>query len=205
MLDVMEKEYNGIREFDEMKAQLSLLKEKLDKQSIVNEQHLRNAIKDKLKELNRYAVRMIVVGLVALAYCTYFLKLYNFSNALIAFTAVMFMVCVLATYIQHRELMRISELSADLVKETLNLIKLKKRYNQWMLFATPLIFIWGASVSYEILYVVPDMSESMAKGMLCGVIIGIAIGGFIGVKVHNRTLKKIKNILAQIDELKSVV
>ena len=47
------------RELEGMKAQMELLKEKLEKQEIVKEQHLRNAIKGKLGEINRIAVRLI--------------------------------------------------------------------------------------------------------------------------------------------------
>ena len=42
-------------ELDSMKAQMNLLKEKLERQEIVKEQHLRKAIKGKLDEINRTA------------------------------------------------------------------------------------------------------------------------------------------------------
>ena len=56
-------------ELDSMKAQMNLLKEKLERQEIVKEQHLRKAIKGKLDEINRTAVRMIFIGLFAAIYC----------------------------------------------------------------------------------------------------------------------------------------
>ncbi len=198
----MEKD-RSVNEFIEMKAQLSLLKEKLDRQYIVNERHLRNAISGKLNELNRHAIRMIAVGTVALGYCTYFLSLYNFSKGLITFTAIMLLACIAATYIQHRSLLKVKEMSADMVKETLDLIRLRKRYDRWMLFAIPLIITWSVFISYEILYVVP-MNREMGYGMLAGVAVGTIIGGAVGARIHSRTLKKIRTILAQIDELKEM-
>ena len=53
-------------ELDDMKAKMALLKEKLDKQKIVNETHLRNAIKGNISKLNRNAVRkMLLSGIAA--------------------------------------------------------------------------------------------------------------------------------------------
>ena len=55
-------------ELDDMKAKMALLKEKLDKQKIVNETHLRNAIKGNISKLNRNAVRKMLLSGIAAVY-----------------------------------------------------------------------------------------------------------------------------------------
>ncbi|MBQ2808147.1 MAG: hypothetical protein IJF06_03470 [Bacteroidaceae bacterium] len=186
-------------ELESMKAQLALLKDKLEKQEIVNERHLRKAIKGKLGEINRIAVRMMFVGLFAVVYCTWLLDYMGFTPYLQIGTLVMLLSSTFATYVMHRNLLKAKELSADLVKETFDLVKLKKRYNRWFYFAIPMIFVWLSSVVYEVVNVIPG--KELAASLLCGITVGALAGGIVGVKIHFRTLKKVDEMLAQIEEL----
>lgn len=188
------------RELEGMKAQMELLKEKLEKQEIVKEQHLRNAIKGKLGEINRRAVRMIFVGLFATVYCTWMLNHLGFSLNYQIVTIVMLSFCTLATYVQHKNLLKARDLSSDLIKETFDLLKLKKRYNSWLKFALPMIAVWCSWLAYEVLYVIPD--RGIGLSLLIGAAVGVVIGGFVGLKIHFGTLKKIDEMLTQINELK---
>lgn len=188
------------RELEGMKAQMELLKEKLEKQEIVKEQHLRNAIKGKLGEINRIAVRMILVGLFATVYCTWMLNHLGFSLSYRIVTIVMLSFCTLATYVQHKNLLKARDLSSDLVKETFDLLKLKKRYNSWLKFALPMIAVWCSWLAYEVLNVIPD--RGIGLSLLIGAAVGVVIGGFVGLKIHFGTLKKIDEMLTQIKELK---
>lgn len=186
-------------ELESMKAQLALLKDKLEKQEIVNERHLRKAIKGKLGEINRIAVRMMFVGLFAVVYCTWLLDYMGFTLYLQIGTLVMLLSSTFATYVMHRNLLKAKELSADLVKETFDLVKLKKRYNRWFYFAIPMILVWLSSVVYEVVNVIPG--KELAASLLCGITVGALAGGIVGVKIHFRTLKKVDEMLAQIEEL----
>lgn len=187
-------------ELDCMKAQLELLKEKLEKQEIVKEQHLRKAIKGKLGEVNRIAVRMMVVGLFAIIYCLWMLNHYGYSAYLQVGTFVMLFISVSATYVQHKNLLKAKELSADLIKETYDLMKLKKRYAQWLWFAIPMVLLWVMAICYETLYIVP--MKEIATSLIIGLLAGVVIGGIVGLKIHFRTVKKIDEMLSQINELK---
>ena len=66
-------------ELEEMRSQISLLKEKLDKQTIVNEEHIRRSMKTKMSDINRIVSITIVLGVFALLYCTYFFYTMDFS------------------------------------------------------------------------------------------------------------------------------
>ena len=187
-------------ELESMKAQLGLLKEKLEKQEIVKEQHLRKAIKGKLREINRIAVKMMLVGLFAILYCIWWLNHFGFSVYLQAGTFLMLAFSTIATFVQHRNLLAAKELSADLVKETFDLVKLKKRYNQWLYLAIPMVLVWLSLMVYEIANVISI--KEFAATMIAGVAIGAVIGGIVGMKIHYRTIRKIDEMLAQIKELK---
>ena len=187
-------------ELESMKAQLGLLKEKLEKQEIVKEQHLRKAIKGKLREINRIAVKMMLVGLFAILYSTWWLNHFGFSVYLQAGTFLMLAFSTIATFLQHKNLLAAKELSADLVKETFDLVKLKKRYSQWLYLAIPMVLVWLSLMVYEIANVISI--KEFAATMIAGVAIGAVIGGIVGIKIHYRTIRKIDEMLAQIKELK---
>ena len=51
----MEKDIN-IEEFEMMKKQLEVLKDKLDKETIINEQLMRKTMKDKVSKLHKDAI-----------------------------------------------------------------------------------------------------------------------------------------------------
>jgi hypothetical protein len=113
-------------ELESMKAQMDLLKKKLERQEIVKEQHLRKAIKGKLNQINRIAVRMMVAGVLALVYNVLMLNHFGYSLYLQTGTFAMIAFSVIATYVQHRKLLEAGELSADLLKETFELETEKK-------------------------------------------------------------------------------
>lgn len=187
-------------ELESMKAQLGLLKEKLEKQEIVKQQHLRKAIKGKLGEINKIAVRMMLVGLFAILYSTWWLNHFGFSVYLQAGTFLMLAFSTIATFVQHKNLLAAKELSADLVKETFDLVKLKKRYNQWLYLAIPMVLVWLSLMVYEIANVIAI--KEFAATLIAGAAIGAVIGGIVGIKIHYRTIRKIDEMLAQIKELK---
>ena len=67
---VMENNTLISHELEEMKSQLEMLKEKLDKQTIINETHIRNSMKSKMSDINKTVTGTIIAGVFALSYCT---------------------------------------------------------------------------------------------------------------------------------------
>ena len=188
-------------ELESMKAQMDLLKKKLERQEIVKEQHLRKAIKGKLNQINGIAVRMMVAGVFALVYNVLMLNHFGYSSYLQAGTFAMIAFSVIATYVQHRKLLEARELSADLLKETFELVKLKRRYAQWLWLAMPMVALWVSFLVYETFYVIPV--KELAVSLVTGIAVGAVIGFIAGLRIHFRTLKKIDEMLARIDEIRS--
>lgn len=188
-------------ELESMKAQMDLLKKKLERQEIVKEQHIRKAIKGKLNEINGIAVRMMVAGVYALVCNVLVLNHLGYSPYLQAGTFAMIAFSVIATYVQHRKLLEARELSADLLKETFELVKLKRRYAQWLWLAMPMVALWVSFLVYETFYVIPV--KELAVSLVTGIAVGAVIGFIAGLRIHFRTLKKIDEMLARIDEIRS--
>ena len=188
-------------ELESMKAQMDLLKKKLERQEIVKEQHLRKAIKGKLNQINGIAVRMMVAGVFALIYNVLMLNHFGYSLYLQAGTFAMIAFSVIATYVQHSKLLEARELSADLLKETFELVKLKRRYAQWLWLAMPMVALWVSFLVYETFHVIPV--KELAVSLVTGIAVGAVIGFIAGLRIHFRTLKKIDEMLARIDEIRS--
>ena len=60
------------QELEEMRSQISLLKDKLEKQAIVNAEHIKRSVRSKMSEINRTVTATIFIGTFALIYCTWF-------------------------------------------------------------------------------------------------------------------------------------
>ena len=115
-------------ELEQMRSQISALKDKLDKQTIINESHIRNSMKSKASDLNRTVGITIFVGVLALVYCTWFFYTQDFSLAFVVSTAVMLTVCILLTIAQKVALGRLDFSQDNLVETAKTLGKVKKLY-----------------------------------------------------------------------------
>jgi hypothetical protein len=101
---------------------------------------------------------------------------------------------------QHRNLIVAKGYDSDLVSATFDLVRLKKRYSQWLWIALPMIMLWGIGLIYECLHSFTD--KEIAIPFVSGSFVGLVTGCIIGIRIHVRTLRKIEKLLAQIKELK---
>ena len=188
-------------ELEQMRSQISALKDRLDKQTIINESHIRNSMKSKASDLNRTVGITIFVGVLALVYCTWFFYAQDFSLAFVVCTAVMLTVCVLLTIAQKVSLARLDFSQGNLVETAQTLGKVKKHYSEWHRIAIPMLVIWFGWLIYEV--VTTMESGPMTIGFCCGAVVGGVIGGVIGFRINRKVVRKATEILDQIEELKT--
>lgn len=186
-------------ELEEMRSQISLLKEKLDKQTIVNEEHIRRSMKTKMSDINRIVSITIVLGVLALLYCTYFFYTMDFSLAFVVATAVMLAVCLLLTIVQRVNLGKADFSKGNLVETARMLGKVRAHYADWYKIAIPMLLIWFGWMMYEVFHVFEP--SPMMRGFVCGSCAGVLIGGFLGFKINRKVTRKANEILTQIEEL----
>ena len=187
-------------EHEEMRSQISLLKEKLDKQSIINEEHIRRSMKSKISDINRIVTATIFMGVFALIYCTVFFYIQGLSILFVVATAVMLTVCVVLTIMQKVSLGRMDLSRGSLVDTARKLGKVRTHYADWYKIAIPMITVWLGWLIYEILTNF-EMSSSATIGFLCGACVGVVIGGIAGARINRKVVAKANDILNQIEEL----
>ena len=186
-------------ELEEMRMQINDLKNKLEKQNIVNDKHIRNSFRTKISDINRTVTITIIVGIFALVYCTWFFHFKGLSLAFTISTGLMLAVCVLLTLIQKIHLSRIDISAGNLVETARDISKIRSHYKEWYKTAIPMIIIWVGWMTYEILTrfgITP-----MTIGFLSGAATGVILGGFIGGRINKKIINRAEELLGYIEEL----
>ncbi|MBO5108844.1 MAG: hypothetical protein J6B97_10495 [Bacteroidales bacterium] len=186
-------------ELEQMRSQIGILKDKLEKQNIVNEQHIRNSMKSKMSSINRTIAGTIVAGAFALPYCTWFFWSQDLSKLFIVATAIMLTVCLGLTILQQVRLKNLDFSGSNLVETAEQLSKVKKHYSEWHWVALPMIIIWLGWLMYEMISKLGN--EPYVIGFCCGAAVGAIIGGIIGFRINRKVIRKTGEILEQIEEL----
>lgn len=186
-------------ELEEMKIQIDNLKKKLEDQTIVNEKHIRNSFRTKISDINRTVSMTVIVGILALVYCTWFFHFKGLSLAFTISTGLMLAVCVLLTLIQKIQLSRIDISAGNLVETARDISKIRTHYKDWYKTAIPMIVIWFSWMTYEI--VTRFEMTPMTIGFLSGAATGIILGGFIGGRINKKIINRTEELLGYIEEL----
>ena len=186
-------------ELEEMKIQIDNLKKKLEDQTIVNEKHIRNSFRTKISDINRTVTMTIIVGILALVYCTWFFHFKGLSLAFTIATGIMLAVCVMLTLIQKKHLSRIDISTGNLLETARDISKIRSHYKEWYKTAIPMIIIWVGWMTYEIL--TRFGMTPMTIGFLSGAATGVILGGFIGGRINKKIINRAEELLGYIEEL----
>ena len=187
-------------EMEEMRAQLGTLKEKLEKQTIINTRHIRNSMKSKMSDINKTVTGTIFAGIFALVYCTWYFSYQGCSLTYVIATGIMLAVCLAITIVQKIVLGRMDFSQRNLVETAEKLSRIKKHYQDWYKIAIPMIIIWLGWTIYEMSGII-GLDTPMGIGFCCGAGVGVIIGGIIGIRINNKVIRKATEILDQIEEL----
>lgn len=187
-------------ELEEMRSQIGILKEKLEKQNIVNEKHIRKSMKSNMSSINKTVTATIFLGVFALVYSTWFFWSQGCSLAFVVSTAVMLAVCLGLTIIQRVNLGRMDFSKGNLIETAQNLSKIKAHYQDWHKIAIPMIVIWFGWMIYEMISIL-GFEGPMAIGFCCGAAVGGIIGGILGFRINRKIVRRTSEILEHIEEL----
>jgi len=186
-------------ELEEMRMQINDLKNKLEKQNIVNDKHIRNSFRTKISDINRTVTITIIAGIFALVYCTWFFHFKGLSLAFTIATGIMLAVCVMLTLIQKKHLSRIDISAGNLVETARDISKIRSHYKEWYKTAIPMIIIWFGWMTYEIL--TRFEMTPMTIGFLSGAATGGILGGVIGSRINKKIINRAEELLGYIEEL----
>ena len=190
----MEKNIN-MNELEELRGQMQMLRDKLDKQEIVNDEMVSRTVKSKMSWIRNYVYfEFIIIPFIALGWWTicqeYGLSIYNFVFLLV-------MVCI-GIFLEYR--INVASLNAgnseNRLTETIRrLVEMKQLRKKLFYIMNSLIVVWAVLTYLEINN--QDVDSSRLIAML--------IGGFIGLWIDITCYRKMQRTNNElIEQLKDI-
>lgn len=184
-------------ELENMRQQMAILQEKLDKQTIVTDRIVRNAIKKSMGSINKRYLVVIVLAVLMIPYGYWsFVKVGGMSMSLWIVTSLLMIVTALFTYFNGKSMRDRQLLDANLLEAKKRVARSKKRDNIWLYISIPVMLLWMAWVSWEFAQQIGDMRIAIVT-----IVAGGAIGAAIGLKMHLNTQHDYREIIRQIEDL----
>ena len=185
------------KDFEEMRQQMNILKEKLQQQEIVNEKVFRRSTRKSLKGISRRYTFVSILCILMVPYSYWaFVKLTGMSIWLWLATCVLMLIAFVYTQYTGRFISsRVFE--KDLVQARAKVAKAKKLDHDWLKIGIPLIVLWLAYFGYE-MYKVTDGEDSIYIVVMC--VVCALLGGAVGLKVHFKNQDNYEQVIEEIDD-----
>jgi len=189
---------DNLLELKEMREQISLLKEKLANENIVNDRLLRESTKSKIFGIQRQATIIIIAGLFAAPYSIWAFRNIGLSWFFCGATAVMLLFCSCMTALMHSRINSNRAASGSLVECVKQMKKLKQQYIDWYKIAIPMLAVWIIWLAIETIRI---SSGTPVLWLVIGMLIGAGVGGFIGFRAHKKVIDTCDDVIASIEDL----
>lgn len=187
----------GFKELEEMRNQIALLNKKLEKESIVNERLLRDAMKSKSKTINANAWVSVGASVFVIIWALFFFPAEGFSWCFTAITIIMMLVCDFFTWKHHKNV-NSKTMNGDLVTVAKVMKKLRDDCVNWLKYGIIMVIFWFAWLATEYCIILKDWKLSIL--IIVSLLISLAIGGFIGLRMHRSVIHNAEDIIKQIEE-----
>ena len=188
------------RELQEMKEQLAILTQKLEKETIVNERLLRQSMKNKASSNRKRAIVESIATLIMIPYFIWVMPgLIGISVGLCSFTC-FFMIAALAyNFYIHSHFQPEKFAHGNLLEARKDTLRTQKLYSKWQMYiGIPFCIVFISWFAYDISQV---MHGEELQGALGGVAIGCVLGVIVGTFIHKKMQRAMNEILEQIEEM----
>lgn len=184
-----------------MRAQINLLKEILDKQSIVNNHLLQQSMKAKVSQIHRQGWKAVACGIVAIVLNTMLYFVGALSLPVLIITILFMLFGILGTWYSHKPLNEKDLLGNDIHTTATAFSIVKKRYKFWMHYITPVtIILWLPLYCHD--YVTSlGMPQETARYFIILFFISACIGALIGYLWHRKVVNTCDEALKQLEDV----
>ena len=185
------------KDFEEMRQQMNILKEKLQQQEIVNEKIFRRSTRRSMTGICRRYTFVSILCILMIPYSYWaFVKLTGMSIWLWVATCILMLIALVYTQYTGRFInSRVFE--KDLVQARAKVAKAKKLDHDWLKIGIPLITLWLAYFGYE-MYKVNGGEDSIFIVVMC--VVCALLGGAFGLKIHFKNQDNYEQIIEEIDD-----
>lgn len=192
--------FDTMEELQQMREQIALLKNKLEKEAIVSDTMLRRILSDKARVLKTMGLGKTLACFLAvplMVWCTWFLHL---SPLFTVVTAVYLALAFVYTYITHRDINKLDLMNDDLIAVGEKVARLKHRYSSWVLYGIPFAVCWFVWFFYELSRA--GLGEEQMSAALTGMVVGGLVGVCMGIMRYRKIQRVASDVLLQIEEMR---
>ncbi len=188
-------------ELENMRQQMTTLKNKLNQQEIVNERLMRRSMRNEVNTITRNYNIIMALGILMVPYFYWvFVKLSGFSMAFWIGSSVFMLICVGATFYNSRKISDPDMMSNSLLEARQKVASAKKFDADWQMFGIPALILWFGWFMYECYQI---QGGDIINPFFWGGCAGGIIGAIAGYKYHFKTQRQYQDIIDQIEDLTS--
>ena len=190
---------NNDFDLENMRQQMTKLKNKLNQQEIVNDRLMRRSMRNEVNTITRRYYIIMAVGLFMVPYGYWcFVKLCGLSLFFWIVTSIFMLVCAGATYYTLRKINDPNLMNRNLVEARRKVASAKKFEANWLFFDIPAVILWLSWFLYETYQI---NGGAYSNGFFWGGCIGGIIGAICGLSLNFKTQRQDQDIIDQIEDL----
>ncbi len=186
-------------ELQEMREQLAALKEKLNKQEVVNDRLIRDVLIKKKKSVDKNIWFVGICGLFTVTIGNWTFSDLGVSTWFLIGTTVLMLVSFLLTIIPHNWVKKADIQSGNLLVAAKQARRLRKLYKDWEIIGIVLAVIWLAWLFVEFSAVIEN--KQMLYILVGASVVGGTIGGIIGLKISRKVMHTLDEMIQEIEEM----
>ena len=186
-------------DLENMRQQMTTLKNKLNQQEIVSDRLIRRSMRNEVNSITRRYNIIMAIGILMVPYGYWcFVKLVGLSIFFWIATSIFMLICAGATFYNSRKINDPGLMSHSLVEARKKVASAKKFESNWLLFGIPAVILWMGWFFYETYQI---QGGDFYNGFFLGGCIGGIIGAFFGIKIHLKTQRQYQDVIDQIEDL----
>ena len=186
-------------DLENMRQQMTTLKNKLNQQEIVNDRLIRRSMRNQVNNINRRYNIIMAIGLIMVPYGYWcFVKLCGLSLFFWIVTSIFMLICVGATFYTYRKISDPNLMNRNLVDARKKVVSAKKFEANWLFFGIPAVVLWMGWFLYEIYQL---HGGAFSNGLFWGGCIGGIIGAICGLSINFKTQREYQDVIDQIEDL----
>ena len=186
-------------DLENMRQQMTTLKNKLNQQEIVNDRLMRRSMRNEVNTITRRYYIIMAIGLFMVPYGYWcFGKLCGLSLLFWIVSSIFMLVCAGATYYTLRKINDPNLMNRNLVEARRKVASAKKFEANWLFFGIHAVILWLSWFLYETYQI---NGGAYSNGFFWGGCIGGIIGAICGLSLNFKTQRQYQDIIDQIEDL----
>ena len=186
-------------ELQEMRKQMAALKEKLNKQEVVNDRLIRDVLIKKKKSVDKNIWFVGICGLITITIGNLAFSYWGVSSWFLIGTTMLMLVCFLMTLIPHNWVKKADIQSGNLLVAAKQVRRLRKLYKDWEIIGIILAIIWATWLFIEFSAAIEN--KQILYLLIGASVVGGIIGGIIGLKVSRNVVHTLDEMIQEIEEM----